>query len=251
MSIARPHTVLFDLDGTLVDTIPLIVASYQHALATVLGRGEDERVIRSWIGRTLRSVLRSWRPIGRRTLRGLHELEPGAHERAVATDRRRAGNCSRLSALRGSRRGGDFEAARDGAARAGRGQYVGPHSRCWRRCWTPLGTSPYGTRCSTGSRSRRAGGGRDLCGGRCGGCAGGAGRWMGSIAVLWGAGEAEALVAAKPDAVCRACRSCGRCSVRSFGRSQEKAETGAEVGTGWHVVRRATDASGVLRIVDL
>src|SRR5664280_2709300 len=54
MPIARPHTVLFDLDGTLVDTIPLIVASYQHALASVLGRGEDERVIRSWIGRTLR-----------------------------------------------------------------------------------------------------------------------------------------------------------------------------------------------------
>ena len=31
-------TVIFDLDGTLIDTVPLIVASHRHALATVLGR---------------------------------------------------------------------------------------------------------------------------------------------------------------------------------------------------------------------
>ena len=30
--------MLFDLDGTLVDTIPLIVASHRHAVQTVLGR---------------------------------------------------------------------------------------------------------------------------------------------------------------------------------------------------------------------
>ena len=33
----RWSTVLFDLDGTLADTIPLIVASYQHAFRAVLG----------------------------------------------------------------------------------------------------------------------------------------------------------------------------------------------------------------------
>ncbi len=46
-------TVVFDLDGTLVDTIGLIVASYQHAFRTVLGHEWDEAQIRSWIGQPL------------------------------------------------------------------------------------------------------------------------------------------------------------------------------------------------------
>lgn len=50
---AAYETVVFDLDGTLVDTIGLIVASYQHAFRTVLGHEEDERRIRAWIGQPL------------------------------------------------------------------------------------------------------------------------------------------------------------------------------------------------------
>ncbi len=49
----RWQTVLFDLDGTLCDTIGLIIASYQHSLREVLGYEEDEQVIRGWIGKTL------------------------------------------------------------------------------------------------------------------------------------------------------------------------------------------------------
>jgi pyrophosphatase PpaX len=52
--VSRPAwpTVLFDLDGTLADTIHLIVESYNHTLATIgLHRDPDE--IRSWIGRAL------------------------------------------------------------------------------------------------------------------------------------------------------------------------------------------------------
>ena len=40
MSFADHRVALFDLDGTLVDSVPLIVASYQHALTTVLGGGD-------------------------------------------------------------------------------------------------------------------------------------------------------------------------------------------------------------------
>jgi pyrophosphatase PpaX len=53
---------IFDLDGTLADTIRLIVESYQHAFRTVLGREEDPAVIRSWIGRPLIDAFRSHSP---------------------------------------------------------------------------------------------------------------------------------------------------------------------------------------------
>lgn len=52
----RWPVVLFDFDGTLADTIPLIVASYHHAIGTV-GERADEREVRSWIGRPLEPVL--------------------------------------------------------------------------------------------------------------------------------------------------------------------------------------------------
>jgi pyrophosphatase PpaX len=49
----RWPVVLFDLDGTLADTIGLIVASYNHAFREVMGTERDEAEIRSWIGRPL------------------------------------------------------------------------------------------------------------------------------------------------------------------------------------------------------
>ena len=58
----RWPVVVFDLDGTLVDTIGLIVASYQHAFTSVLGREEDEVMIRSWIGQPLIRGFRSIDP---------------------------------------------------------------------------------------------------------------------------------------------------------------------------------------------
>jgi pyrophosphatase PpaX len=53
----RWPVVLFDFDGTLADTIPLIVASYRHTLRTVLGEEPEEHEVRSWIGRPLQPVL--------------------------------------------------------------------------------------------------------------------------------------------------------------------------------------------------
>lgn len=50
---ARHPVVLFDFDGTLADSIPLIVASFQHAVAEVLGEQVAEGEARSWIGRSL------------------------------------------------------------------------------------------------------------------------------------------------------------------------------------------------------
>lgn len=53
--------VIFDFDGTLADTIPLILESYRHTLAAVEGPVEEE-VVRSWIGRTLVEVLEERHP---------------------------------------------------------------------------------------------------------------------------------------------------------------------------------------------
>lgn len=55
-SQARWQTVVFDLDGTLCNTIALILASFRHAHREVLGEELDQEVARSWIGRTLPDI---------------------------------------------------------------------------------------------------------------------------------------------------------------------------------------------------
>ncbi|MFZ0530175.1 MAG: HAD-IA family hydrolase [Propionicimonas sp.] len=56
MSIPTWPVAVFDLDGTVVNTIPLIIASYEHALASVLGVRPDPAEARSWIGEPLYSA---------------------------------------------------------------------------------------------------------------------------------------------------------------------------------------------------
>ena len=53
MTIPRWPVVVFDLDGTLCNTVPLIIASHQHAMRSVYRREIDEATARSWIGLTL------------------------------------------------------------------------------------------------------------------------------------------------------------------------------------------------------
>lgn len=49
----RWRAVLFDLDGTIANTIPLIVASFRRTLAHHGLEVPDDATITSWIGRTL------------------------------------------------------------------------------------------------------------------------------------------------------------------------------------------------------
>jgi pyrophosphatase PpaX len=46
----RYRVILFDLDGTLIDSGPIIMASMRHASVTVLGREPDEEAVRAAIG---------------------------------------------------------------------------------------------------------------------------------------------------------------------------------------------------------
>jgi pyrophosphatase PpaX len=56
----RWPVVLFDFDGTLVDSVALIVASFRHAL----GDEVDDAELKSWIGRPLRLLMEQRRPGG-------------------------------------------------------------------------------------------------------------------------------------------------------------------------------------------
>ncbi|MFC0675555.1 HAD family hydrolase [Brachybacterium hainanense] len=58
VSPASASTVLFDLDGTLVDSIGVILSSYRHTLARFGIEGVPEPVVRSWIGRALEDSFR-------------------------------------------------------------------------------------------------------------------------------------------------------------------------------------------------
>jgi pyrophosphatase PpaX len=62
VSAPRWPFVVFDLDGTVVNTIPLIIASYGHALDSVLGERPTPEEARSWIGQTLFSTFAANHP---------------------------------------------------------------------------------------------------------------------------------------------------------------------------------------------
>jgi len=53
MRKTRWPVVLFDLDGTLANSIDLVVASYTHAFASVTGRAITREQAKRWIGETL------------------------------------------------------------------------------------------------------------------------------------------------------------------------------------------------------
>jgi pyrophosphatase PpaX len=60
--MARYDAIVFDLDGTLIDTIPLIVASHRHALRTVLRREETDEVLKAGIGKPLLEQMQVFDP---------------------------------------------------------------------------------------------------------------------------------------------------------------------------------------------
>lgn len=57
-----PPAVLFDLDGTLIDSIELILGAYRHAFDGFPGRAPTVEEWRAGIGRPLQAVLREYAP---------------------------------------------------------------------------------------------------------------------------------------------------------------------------------------------
>jgi len=72
--LVRYPIVLFDLDGTLIDSGPIIMASMRHASVTVLGREPDEERVRASIG-------------GPGLIAQMRELDPGRVDELVESYR--------------------------------------------------------------------------------------------------------------------------------------------------------------------
>ncbi len=70
----RYPLILFDLDGTLIDSGPIIIASMRHASVTVLGREPDEERVRAAIG-------------GQGLIAQMHDLDPDRVDELVAVYR--------------------------------------------------------------------------------------------------------------------------------------------------------------------
>ena len=199
---ARWATVLFDLDGTLADTIPLIVASYQHAFRTVLAEEVEEARARAWIGRPLLPALLEERPDHG------HELDRVYREWNLANTsrliRRYAGVPEMLDALTAagvrcavatSKRRETARLALDAVGITGLVDVVAALEDTTRHKPSPepllhaaaaLGADPatcvYVGDAVVDVHAARAAG-------------------MAAVAVTWGAGEREALEASGPDAV--------------------------------------------------
>jgi pyrophosphatase PpaX len=198
----RWETVIFDLDGTLADTIPLIVASYQHAFRTVLAEEVEEARARAWIGRPLLPALLEERP------HHGHELDRVYREWNLANTsrliRRYAGVPELLSALHAagvrcavatSKRRDTARLALDAVGLAEIVDVVAALEDTPRHKPSPdpllhaaavLGVEP-ATCVYVGDATV------DMVAARAAG--------MGAVAVTWGAGEREALAATGPDAL--------------------------------------------------
>ena len=56
------RAVVFDLDGTVVDSVELIIVSFQHAIREVLGREISREDAVAWVGRPLKEQMELFSP---------------------------------------------------------------------------------------------------------------------------------------------------------------------------------------------
>jgi len=86
--IGRPDIMLFDLDGTLIDSVPDIATAVNAALAEMNRPTESEERIRSWVGRGLFVLIGQALTDG-----GEADHDDHAHTQAVAAFRRHYATC--------------------------------------------------------------------------------------------------------------------------------------------------------------
>jgi pyrophosphatase PpaX len=81
--LVGPEAVLFDLDGTVVDTIPHILESFRHATADVLGEALPDDVLMHYVGVPLAAQMRYFtddEAIAERLLASYREFNRRTHD---------------------------------------------------------------------------------------------------------------------------------------------------------------------------
>jgi pyrophosphatase PpaX len=82
--LSRVEAVLFDLDGTLIDTVELILTSFRHATCAVLGESLPDEVMMAGVGMPLIQQMRDFSPEhADELLRVYREHNAEAHDRMV------------------------------------------------------------------------------------------------------------------------------------------------------------------------
>ena len=76
--------VVFDLDGTVVDSVELIIVSFQHAIREVLGREMSREEAIAWVGMPLREQMEKFSPEQADTLvEAYREFNHREHDRML------------------------------------------------------------------------------------------------------------------------------------------------------------------------
>lgn len=79
VKLAKPRALLFDLDGTLIDTEELILTSLRHATAQVLPTVPPDDVLRDMIGIPLKRQMEKLDPEGAEEMLGLYREHNNQH----------------------------------------------------------------------------------------------------------------------------------------------------------------------------
>lgn len=79
----NPAGVLFDLDGTVADTLELILRSFDHALQTVVDESVPHQHLRQWIGSPLGEAFRQWPEHGAELERAYRQWNLAHHDELI------------------------------------------------------------------------------------------------------------------------------------------------------------------------
>ena len=80
------EAVLFDLDGTLIDTVELILTSFRYATGTVLGEPLPDRMLLENIGVPLARQMREFAPVHAEELVRVYREHNAAHHDELARE---------------------------------------------------------------------------------------------------------------------------------------------------------------------
>ena len=112
------RTVIFDLDGTLIDSVELILVSHRHATEAVLGAALPDEVLRAGIGTPLIEQMRSFDELRAQELFDTYRATTPGCTTSTCAPTRASPSCSSGSAPRASRSAWRPRSRRDTVQRA-------------------------------------------------------------------------------------------------------------------------------------